>query len=574
MTCARFPSGPGMKLHDLPVALKGNGTSVVTMKKTLLCSTLVLVAGSAVAVRAAGRTFEVDGIATEWLVRQPPQENLGLVARDDAGEGEFIWRDLAGDERTDLARPDSELDLIEVRIAGGRSAGATGLAILLRTRTAPGPTAQFQIAIDLDGGLGVGQAWLAGAAETRVADAARWEQLVQTRFGDCTDAVCAARVWHASGPACDDSALASRGEDGVEIFVPWTSLGLQQAPVRALQLTVATCRADAEQRCVDLGGPEVANAIDVVSDGGHPGSTLISSWTELVDQTIDHHLAVSIDPDDNEVYSPLLIDRFSIDRNGRGGGPWIAIFNQNSRELLLEGYQLGDEETAGGDEGMARFPISVIGPLQRVVVAERASDYRTALGERPDFELVNTDPAVPDLLAAPAWAAGAIDLAATGDELLLLDRSNAVVDAVSYGSGRFPGVVPHSPAGRDRLLLRGVVTVDTDSCAADFMARPICATSADCGNPCLTCWDHACLPLPAAIPCSDGNACNGVEMCDGDGRCMAGNPLECDDDNPCTDDGCDPASGCVFARQPQSACSDDEPLPDEAGPLLDGGGTV
>jgi len=536
---------------------------VVTMKKITFFALLASLVGPAIAQRAAGHTFEVDGIATEWLERQPPADNLGLIARNDAGEGEFVWRDLPGDERTDLARPDSELDLVEVRIAAGRTLDATGLAILLRTRAAPGPSTQFQIAIDLDGRLGMGQLWLVAGAETRVAEDARWEHLVQTRSGDCADAVCAARLWHATGPAFDDLALASRGEDGIEIFVPWSGLGLNAAPVHPLQLTVASCRADADQRCVDIGGPEVANAIDVVSAGGRPGSAQVSSWTELSDQSIDHHLEVSFDPDDGEVYSPLLIDRFNVDRSSRSGGPWIAVINQSPRELLLDGYQLGDEESAGGDEGMARFGIAVIAPLQRVVVAERASVYRAALGARPDFELIDTDPAVPDLQRAAGWCSGALDLAADGDELLLLDRAGSALDVVTYGAGRYPGVVPHSPAGRGRLLLRGVVTQDTDNCAADFVARPLCAVTADCGNPCLTCWDHACLPLPAAIPCSDGDACNGVEMCDGSGHCAAGRALDCEDDNPCTDDTCDPVDGCVFVRQPTSACGDDGPLPGE-----------
>ncbi len=43
--------------------------------------------------------------------------------------------------------------------------------------------------------------------------------------------------------------------------------------------------------------------------------------------------------------------------------------------------------------------------------------------------------------------------------------------------------------------------------------------------------------------CSDGNACNGSETCQG-GVCVAGLPPNCDDGNPCTRD-CDPAVGCL-----------------------------
>ncbi|MBN2359884.1 MAG: hypothetical protein JXR83_10555, partial [Deltaproteobacteria bacterium] len=418
------------------------------------CSLLVALAASGIAAVAAGHGFEVDGIATEWLDRGPPADNLGLIARDAAGEGEFIWRDRVGDERTDLARPDGELDLVEVRVAGGRALGQPGLGILIRTHAAPGPDAQFQIAIDLDRGLGSGRAWLVAEADTRVAEDARWEHLLQTRFGECPDAVCSARIWHATGFSFDDTALASRGEDGIEVFVPWSSLDLGAPPQHPLRFTVASLRADLDQRTVDLGGPDVSNAIDVVSDGGRPAAARVNTWTEVADQCIDHHFDVFFDRADGEVYPPLLIDRLVTDRSPGGGGPWIAVFNQSPLELLLEGYQIGDEETVGGDEGMARFPISTIRSLDRAVVAWRASRFRSAFGRRPDFELMGSDPAVPNLAAVPSWASGAVELSSAGDEVLLLDRWNTIVDAVSYGEGRFSGVVPHTPPGRGRLLLR------------------------------------------------------------------------------------------------------------------------
>ncbi|MEM9194292.1 MAG: putative metal-binding motif-containing protein [Myxococcota bacterium] len=47
--------------------------------------------------------------------------------------------------------------------------------------------------------------------------------------------------------------------------------------------------------------------------------------------------------------------------------------------------------------------------------------------------------------------------------------------------------------------------------------------------------------------CSDGNPCNGEETCDtATSLCTPGTPLECDDDNPCTANECDPMSGCDF----------------------------
>lgn len=44
--------------------------------------------------------------------------------------------------------------------------------------------------------------------------------------------------------------------------------------------------------------------------------------------------------------------------------------------------------------------------------------------------------------------------------------------------------------------------------------------------------------------CDDRNPCNGVETCGG-GRCVSGDPLDCDDGVNCTGDSCDPGLGCV-----------------------------
>ncbi|NUN14187.1 MAG: lamin tail domain-containing protein [Myxococcales bacterium] len=46
--------------------------------------------------------------------------------------------------------------------------------------------------------------------------------------------------------------------------------------------------------------------------------------------------------------------------------------------------------------------------------------------------------------------------------------------------------------------------------------------------------------------CDDGNLCNGVETCDDAGGCIAGTPVECQDSDNCTTDGCDPTKGCFF----------------------------
>jgi hypothetical protein len=55
----------------------------------------------------------------------------------------------------------------------------------------------------------------------------------------------------------------------------------------------------------------------------------------------------------------------------------------------------------------------------------------------------------------------------------------------------------------------------------------------------------------SGTPCEDGDVCNGAEECL-EGVCQSGNPLDCDDNDPCTQNLCDSSAGCVFP--PISGC--------------------
>lgn len=65
--------------------------------------------------------------------------------------------------------------------------------------------------------------------------------------------------------------------------------------------------------------------------------------------------------------------------------------------------------------------------------------------------------------------------------------------------------------------------------------------------------EDACVgsPINEDQPCSDGDPCTTGDRC-WDGECYA-EPKDCDDENPCTDDSCDPATGdCIHA--PRADC--------------------
>ncbi len=83
------------------------------------------------------------------------------------------------------------------------------------------------------------------------------------------------------------------------------------------------------------------------------------------------------------------------------------------------------------------------------------------------------------------------------------------------------------------------------------------ALNCDDSNPCT---DDSCNPATGCVhtnntaPCSDGNACTTADTCLG-GSCVGGPALNCDDSNPCTDDSCNPATGCVHTNN-TAPCDD------------------
>jgi hypothetical protein len=113
-------------------------------------------------------------------------------------------------------------------------------------------------------------------------------------------------------------------------------------------------------------------------------------------------------------------------------------------------------------------------------------------------------------------------------------------------------------AGADDILASGF---DDVSGAGRLDALRAIGTPGPCddGNPCTA---DACKAgggcthtvVADGTSCADGDLCNGDEVCQG-GTCLPGTPLVCDDNDPCTTDGCDPATGCVFTP----ACDDANP---------------
>ena len=83
-----------------------------------------------------------------------------------------------------------------------------------------------------------------------------------------------------------------------------------------------------------------------------------------------------------------------------------------------------------------------------------------------------------------------------------------------------------------------------------------------CGDGVVDAWescdvDAACCvgcALATGPPCDDGDVCTWGDRCVG-GACVGGGPVSCRDGNRCTDDACDPLAGCTYAMN-EAACSD------------------
>ena len=79
------------------------------------------------------------------------------------------------------------------------------------------------------------------------------------------------------------------------------------------------------------------------------------------------------------------------------------------------------------------------------------------------------------------------------------------------------------------------------TCVSDQMGDDPC----DDGNPCTRDYcdtGSGCQHTAIPGPCEDGDPCTDGESCSG-GLCLGGQPINCNDNNPCTTDACNPSTG-------------------------------
>jgi hypothetical protein len=124
------------------------------------------------------------------------------------------------------------------------------------------------------------------------------------------------------------------------------------------------------------------------------------------------------------------------------------------------------------------------------------------------------------------------------------DQNVCTADVCNPQTGCQNTRLPDGTLCGNQDVCTGTETCQSGTCVQD--PPPNC----DDNNPCTT---DSCDPtngcqhasLTDGTPCGEQNVCTGAETCQS-GLCVQDAPLTCDDDNPCTTDSCDPLNGCQY----------------------------
>ncbi len=176
-------------------------------------------------------------------------------------------------------------------------------------------------------------------------------------------------------------------------------------------------------------------------------------------------------PANNVLISEVLYDPFGLD-----DAEFVELVNPTAGSIDISGFGLGDALNPDDFEDVRRFPPgTILDSKHTLVVATTAAAFFDGYGLFPDFEIIDTETAVPELIDDPNWgdSAALFQLGNQGDEVILRDSIDNLVDALAYGSGNIPGQTSCqllSAAGHS--LERAPYWLDTNQCPQDFRDWP------------------------------------------------------------------------------------------------------
>jgi hypothetical protein len=185
------------------------------------------------------------------------------------------------------------------------------------------------------------------------------------------------------------------------------------------------------------------------------------------------------------VISEVTFNEVSSDTTGE----WIEIYNTGLLPVDLSNYKIGDEETSGGTsttESLYKFPAgAMINPGEVQVIAVGATRFNTVYGFNPTYETSGTDLSVPDLSLYTTWDpdGGQINMSNTNDQAVLVDNTDTIIDAVSWGNTfAFNPAVDITGNLDGQSIERKNVLIDTNS-ASDWMLGPATSPAATRSTP-------------------------------------------------------------------------------------------
>ncbi len=189
---------------------------------------------------------------------------------------------------------------------------------------------------------------------------------------------------------------------------------------------------------------------------------------------------------------------------------------------------------------------------------ERSSEWGTCKGQRmcSDTGLSDCDAPVPQAEVCNGIdddCDGNLDEGEGGGAPALCDDGNECTTDSCLGAG-----------GCTSVPQDGAECSDGDPCTqSDECQSGVCkgfAVTCDDNNPCTS---DSCDPQgdcqndPTPGACDDGDDCTLGDACV-QGSCVAGIAVNCADNNPCTDDSCDPSGGCLNETN-EAPCEDGNP---------------
>ncbi len=224
------------------------------------------------------------------------------------------------------------------------------------------------------------------------------------------------------------------------------------------------------------------NGSELSSKGNREIALLVGSdeaydlLSEMFEQDMPHDVYFSIllanyrGPAAYPVISEVLYDPIGPDNT-----EFVEIANPTAQAFDLSAYSLSDASHPEDYEDLRRFPAqTVLMPGQVLVVATSALDFWEEYGSWPDFEILETA-AVPNLIDDPNWGDTStfLRLGNQGDEVILRDNADRIVDALVYGTGVLEGNFPCPLLqASNHSLERVPYWQDTDRCPADFRDWP------------------------------------------------------------------------------------------------------